>query len=260
MEQHIPFVYKPDPVAIATEVEGLRKKFEEETAQADAALQAGQRQKAALRYFGALESLTEIAALTQTDADALAEAECSWNLTSFRDTDIEEVTGWNFTYRAGGIWRDFFERTRLPLYREKAAMAGEFSPDTIDYSVDENYFTRRIPELAEMTIVLENYDILENDDGEIMVAIHDLPKGDEKQAILFCDGGEHAILFKGPYRLIICDFVHPEARKKLTKREEVLCYEDQNPDEEKGEYLARVVNRPRTSELAKKLLHRLKKI
>lgn len=260
MEQHIPFVYQPDPAALAAEVEGLRKKFEEETAQADAALQAGQRQKAALRYFSALEALTEVAALTQTDADALAVAECNWNLASFKDVDIEEVTGWNFTYRAGDIWRDFFERTRLTFYREKAVLAGACSPDTIDYSVDENYLSRRIPELAEMAVVLENYDILENDDGEIMIAIHDLPQGDEKQAVLFCDGGEHALLFKGPYRLIICDFVHPEARKKLVRREEVLCYEDLNSDEEKSEYLARVVNHPHSSKLATTLLHRLKKV
>lgn len=260
MEHHIPFVYTPDPAAVLEEVTRLKKKIAEETAQAGAALAQGQRKKAALCYFSALEALDEVCVLAPTDENRLALAQRSWELSAFEDVGMEDLAGHGLKTRAGLIWRDYFEKTRLSLYREKAVMAGEIAPDHTDYTQDKNYLERRIPELAELAVALEKYDVLENDDGEIMIAIHALPQGDETRAILFCDGGKHAILFKGPYRLIICDFLHPQVRKKLPRREDVLCYEDQNPSEEKGEYMARVVIHPRTSELAKILLHRLKKI
>lgn len=258
--EHTPFVYTPDPSAVREEVTKLREKVAEETSLAETALAQGQRQKAALCYASVLEVLEEICELAPTDENWLFLAQSSWDLSSFRDVGIEEIVKRDLKGRAGLIWRDFYEKTRLPLYRKKAEEAGELLLDPLDYSADENYLARRIPDLAELTMVLEQYDVFENDDGEIMIAIHVLPQGDETQAVLFCDGGKHAILFKGPYRLIICDFLHPKIRKKLPRRESVLCYEDQNPIEEKGEYMARVVYRPQTSDLAQTLLHRLKKI
>lgn len=260
MEHHIPFVYTPDPAAVAEEVAKLRKKITEDTKQAENALADGQRQRAALCYFSAWEALHEVRELTNADDDKLAEAEFSWMLGDFEDVGIKDLTKCDFRGCAGGIWLDFFKTTRLPVFREKAVRAGELMPDDTDYSADENYLARHPRELTELAVTLENYDILENDDGEILLAIHTLPQGDEQQAILFCDGGEHAILFKGPYRLIVCDFLHPEVRKKLPQRKTVLCYEDQNPSEETGEYLARVVFHAKTSKLAEILLHRLKKL
>lgn len=260
MEPHIPFVYRPDPAAVAKEVKKLRQRIAEETWVAEKSLDEGNRQKAALCYLSAWEALEEICGLTCSEEDKLALAQSSWDLGDFEDVGVKEIAKRDYKSWAGCLWRDCFERKRLPAYREKAVMAGALPPDTIDYSIDENYLNRRYPEMTELAVALENYDILENDDGEILLGIHMLPQGDERQAILFCDGGEHAILAKGPYRLVICDFVHPEVREKLVKREEILCFEDHNPDEEKGEYLARVVNYPKTSEIANILLHRLKKI
>lgn len=257
---HIPFVYTPDPAAVLEEVNRLKKKIAEETACAEDALVHGQRKRAALCYFSAWEAQKEVCGLVPTDENFLDLAERSWELSGFEDVGIEELAGKSLKSQAGQIWMDFFEKTRLPYYRKKAVMAGEIMPDDTDYTLDKNYLDRRIPELAELAVALESYDILENDDGEIMIAIHSLPQGDETQAVLFCDGGEHAILCKGPYRLIVCDFLHPQVRKKLPKKEAVLCYEDQNPSEEKGEYMARVVSHSRTSELAKILLHRLGKM
>lgn len=260
MEHHIPATWLPDPADTAERIAHLRETVTQETEQAQTTLAQGQRSKAALCYLSALEAQIEIARIGNTDIDRLDVAQRCWELTEFEDVGIAELTDRDLRDWAGNIWSEYFDESRLPLYREKAVMAGALTPDLIDYRVEENYLDRRIPELTELAVALEEYDILENDDGAIMFAIPILPRGDEKDAILFCDGGEHAILFKGPYRLIICDFLHPEIREKLTLREEILCIESQNPDMETGGYTARVVNRPKTSELATILLHRLKKL
>ena len=115
-------------------------------------------------------------------------------------------------------------------------------------------FSQSPSELAKIAVILEDCDALENDAGEIMLAIHARPGGDERLAELFCDGGRHAILTKGPGSLMVCAYLHPQVREKLPLRKTILCYEDPNPVQEQAAYLARVVKRAGTTELAQAVL------
>ena len=75
--------------------------------------------------------------------------------------------------------------------------------------------------------VLSYYDIMENDDKELLFAIKylDSPLLEEDSPVMYYDGGPHAILVKNDDLAVICDFVHPGVRGSLGKVKEVLVAE-----------------------------------
>jgi acyl carrier protein len=75
--------------------------------------------------------------------------------------------------------------------------------------------------------VLSYYDILENDDGEIMFAMKyfNSPRIEGHNPTMYYDGGQHSILLKNDKLVVICDFIHPGVRKILSGVKTVLCAE-----------------------------------
>jgi len=123
----------------------------------------------------------------------------------------------------------------------------------------KNYINRELSELESIASVLEHYDILENDDDEVLICIKTELEGEESLALFFCDGGKHGLLFKGTQCLIICDCIHPSMQKKLPKVDKILCVEISNLGEINKEYIAKVVVHQNISELAELLIERLEK-
>ena len=75
--------------------------------------------------------------------------------------------------------------------------------------------------------VLSYYDILENEDHELMFTIkhRPFPVSEDFKPRMYYDGGEHTIFLKNENIVTICDFIHPGVRDSLGKVNEVLIGE-----------------------------------
>ena len=66
--------------------------------------------------------------------------------------------------------------------------------------------------------VLSYYDILENEDKELMFTIkHESPRPEDYSPAFYYDGGEHAIFIKDDEWVFVCDHIHPGVRGTATK-------------------------------------------
>lgn len=74
--------------------------------------------------------------------------------------------------------------------------------------------------------VLEKYDILVNDEDEMLFGVDSLgiSKGAPK---LYYDGGPHAVFLKNEGQAVICDYINPAVRAQLLGLKEVLFVETQ---------------------------------
>ncbi|MCR5766915.1 MAG: CbrC family protein [Lachnospiraceae bacterium] len=84
---------------------------------------------------------------------------------------------------------------------------------------------------------LRIYNILANDDDELLIQLPGYFKGEALEHKLLYNGGSDAILVRNKYQKIICDCVHPEVRPLLKKAEKVLIFET----DMMREYFAEVV-------------------
>ena len=72
------------------------------------------------------------------------------------------------------------------------------------------------------------YDVLENDDGEILITLKriDSPMDKDYKPKFYYGGGSHGIFLKSPEStVVICDHLHPGVRKQLGKVKEILIAE-----------------------------------
>lgn len=245
-----------DGESLSTELTELRDIAETEIANAKGALECGSRPRAALHFLAAMKPADLLAQKVNRREIWEALAMLYLILENFKDLGATALTKNDFKGCAAEIYTMLFTKYHSRIYRTKLELLGILERDLLDYSIKRNLIERPLSDLSEIAISLQMYDILENDDGDIMIAIPTEPHGDEENAVLFCDGGEHALLFKGPYRVVICDFLNPKIREKLPQRKTVLCYELMG--EYEGEYLAEVMEYNGTTEITNKLLEREK--
>ncbi len=239
-----------DGESLSTEITSLRDEAETEIANARGALKRGSRPRAALHYLAAMKPAGRLAQEVDTREIWEAYAELCVTLDGFRDLGVKALAKDDYKDRAEEVYTILFTQYFRRTYRTQLEKLGVLEPDPLDYSVKQNLISRPLWDLKKIAISLQKYDILENDDGDIMIGIPIEPQGEDDNAVLLCDGGEHALLFKGPYRLVICDFLHPQMREKLLQKEEILCYEFLR----EREYLAEVVKCEGVTELAHELL------
>lgn len=117
--------------------------------------------------------------------------------------------------------------------------------------------------------VLEYYNILQNEDDDILLVVpRDLP-GMPDEPVFYYDGGQHGILADGRMPVIVCDHIHKEVRKVMENCEEILVYASQNAAEdlpedapatevEPAEFMAKVYWQPEIQKLAKQLMKQAK--
>lgn len=68
------------------------------------------------------------------------------------------------------------------------------------------------------------YDIIENNDGELLFSIKARQGGPERPKVIY-GGGEHALFYRSFDQTVILDYIHPEAREALRKVKSVLMVE-----------------------------------
>ena len=90
-------------------------------------------------------------------------------------------------------------------------------------------------------VVMNYYDILENDDKEVLFAIKcfDERLTENDHPVMYYDGGPHAILMKSDEEVAICDHVHPSVRGALAAVNEAIIVEHKD-GEIVEEYMAEV--------------------
>ena len=69
-----------------------------------------------------------------------------------------------------------------------------------------------------------SYNILQNDAGEMMIAIK-ARDGEPVKPIIVYDGKEHALLYRDPGHTIILDYIHPDARPLIAIANEIMIAE-----------------------------------
>lgn len=73
------------------------------------------------------------------------------------------------------------------------------------------------------------YDIYRNEEGGLLFAISD--RGNEPQSPkIIYDGGQHALLYRTPEKVIVLDYVHPDIRDELKETPQVLIVEADSDD------------------------------
>jgi hypothetical protein len=106
--------------------------------------------------------------------------------------------------------------------------------------------------------VLFEYDILSDDDTDDLHILFGFdcinsPVPEGYNPILFYDGGKHAILLKNENTVIVCDQVHPDIRKTVSKMLSVDFVElDDGVISE--EYTAEMLFCPETEQIAEELI------
>lgn len=88
------------------------------------------------------------------------------------------------------------------------------------------------------------YDILTNEEEEVLIVFPKKEMGTRDQAKFYYDGGAHGILQKNKDGFLICDFIHPGVREAITKQKKVFIGEvDKNASstENLEEYEATVI-------------------
>lgn len=81
----------------------------------------------------------------------------------------------------------------------------------------------------------ENYDILQNAAGEILIIIKYRAGGPENPRIVY-DGGDHALLYRSRESALVLDGINPNARTPLKSVREVYMVE-LDGDEVAREYM-----------------------
>jgi hydroxypyruvate isomerase len=166
------------------------------------------------------------------------------------DRDYLEKAGYMMAelYRITGnhTYMERMERLKKEDFKEEETQVMPDYPEELKKEVLEK---RRI-------VVLLNYDILENEDGEILFSIRDLKSPVKKTYIprLYYDYGKHALLLKNDEVVVVCDSVHPGVRNNLAKQDEVyICeVEDEN---DINEFMAEVVLWKDIEQLAEELMN-----
>jgi len=103
-----------------------------------------------------------------------------------------------------------------------------------------------------------NYDILQNDEGEIMIVLPIALDTEPENPVFYYDGGPHGILVAdGLADMIICDHIHPNIREDMAGCTAVL-FTTQPPggEDETGvvEFMAAVQIQPGLKRLAESML------
>lgn len=125
----------------------------------------------------------------------------------------------------------------------------------------ESAFSDKYKSLYENAKVLGSYDVLTNDDNEVLISmksVTDKPENTEDiDATMFYDGKQHAILIKNGNTAIVCDYLHDGVRDIMYSNDEILICEMRD-GEISLEYMARLVKEEGIEDLVDQILSKNK--
>ncbi len=238
-----------------TELDSLIKTFDEELLGASISEAMGDFSRAVLYYMAAIEPAKEMLERLKDEGSKVRLAEMYTSIIIKEKVGIRADLLKNYRSNAIKLWEELFKEYRLSCYRRKLELLGAVATDYSDYSDDKNYINRSPNILSEIAIVSKSHDLLQNPKGEVMICIHSMPAGDENDALLFTDGKDKLLLFKGPYRAVIFEEIEASFKRDIPKLKEVYIYEDLNPNEQRGKYTAKVVPYNGTSKLIQSIIY-----
>lgn len=171
---------------------------------------------------------------------------------------------------SAAIWLDLFEKTKNENYKNKrdtlvslylkvarsARVANEHESTDVEKillaEMDFKQFTLG-------SVVLGYYDILQNDEDEILIVMPLRLAEPLDEPRFYYDGGEHGVLVKNRQTSVVCDNVNPAVRALLATRKEVLFYEKDEASGYELEYMVPLVRCSGVEKFAARLIRELKK-
>ncbi len=173
----------------------------------------------------ALKLSKELHKLTNDNQSKNLVAEIYYKIAQLQKLNIPKLNELKAKQSSTKIWLDLFNDTYLAKYRKSLELVGYFEKDETDYSQKANLLYREVDELKKYSTYLGRYDIYQDDEENIVIHLPKVMNGDNEDITLFCDGGRHAILFKGPYRLIICEDIHEDIRHAFKEGAKIIFEE-----------------------------------
>lgn len=115
-----------------------------------------------------------------------------------------------------------------------------------------------VEQLASMALVLNEYDILRNDEDDLLFHIPFVTRGPSEGATFHYNGGEHGLLWKNRETAILCTSIHPELRALLGEQPMIyVCEAEGSPTEEDETYFALLRRTPNLDPVITTLLDSL---
>jgi len=107
-------------------------------------------------------------------------------------------------------------------------------------------------------LILTEYDILRNDEDDLLFHLPCLLDGPDNEAVFHYNGGEHGLLWKTDDAMVVCTCIHPEIRKLLDEQIVVYVGEGERAvGEEDLIYPAKIIRTPNTDLVIGEVLARL---
>ena len=108
--------------------------------------------------------------------------------------------------------------------------------------------------------VLSYYDILENEEGDILFTIrHESARTDTHNPQFYYDGGDHAIFIKDDGHAMVCDFIHPGVRGsvgKIVRKGGKILFAELKDGKIVDEYMAETIWCENVAEIAEEFVKR----
>lgn len=104
------------------------------------------------------------------------------------------------------------------------------------------------------TKVAGYYDVLVNEDDEVLIAIPFKVPGEPGEPMLFYSGGEHALLMKNHRTITLCDYLNPEVRSIIAKNSKIVIVELNSEKTIDAEYEAKLVMQNGIDSIARRIL------
>ena len=109
-------------------------------------------------------------------------------------------------------------------------------------------------EIHARTKILHSYDILINDDNEVLVCLKLKIPGEPANPKFYYEGGQHGFLIKNERSIILCDCLHEGTHQIISQCDKVLFVETNDQNEILTEYEAKVIPLEGVDQLGDKLL------
>ena len=95
-------------------------------------------------------------------------------------------------------------------------------------------------EILAKTKILGNYDVLVNDEDEVLIHLIFKVPGETESPKFYYSGGHHGLLMKNNRTVILCDFLHPDTHKIIAARDKILFVESTDGETALAEYEAEI--------------------
>ncbi len=102
--------------------------------------------------------------------------------------------------------------------------------------------------------ILHYYDVLINDDNEVLLCLNLKIPGEPKSPKFYYEGGKHGFLIKNERSIILCDYLHEGTHQIISQCDKVLFVETDDKKDILTEYEAEVILLEGIDQLGERLL------